>query len=695
MHLNRFLAAAMAALFACAGARAEVVRIEITAQKPYAGGKAFGDAGPYVRVTGRYYGELDPSSPANRGIADLRLAPRNARGRVEYSADFDLLRPADPMKGNGTLLYDVNNRGNKRVLHLLNDTPATNALDDPASAGDGFLMRQGFTIAWSGWIPGLPKGPDALRLEAPSIAGVPASSGVLGTVLGFVAPGTLQPVEQAVWDEFLFNARGQREAKLSFPAAGLDKSRAQLTVRDRNEDTPSVVQPGAWEFADERTIRLLPRGTPFREGALYQFAYRTQNPPIAGVGFAAVRDWVAFLRYAQQDAAGTPNPLGPGGRHKIGVAIAHGTSQSGRFLRDFLYQGFNETEDLRTVFEGLNPHIASARIFLNYRAAQPNRAYSLGYGFLGYPDASFPFAYEKTLDPLKRVEDGLLENCRRHNTCPKIVQTVSSTEYWQGGHSLNTTDPRGEADLALPDNVRIYHFAGTEHVITPTMPKGVCAAPPSPLSPTGANTVVDPRPAIRALILALDRWVKGGSPPPPSVYPRLSDGTLVPAAEQKWPELPPMGAFAFAPPRAPNPMLQFDYGARAAERILDGAPPAALAYRYRVLVPAIDADGNERAGLRLPEQAVPAATTTGWSLRSAEGGAAGELCYLDGLAVPFAKTKAEREAAKDPRPSLEERYQTRAAYLEKVRASARELQAKGYLLAEDVDRIVERSARAW
>ena len=643
---------------------AEITRIEIASQSPYAGGRAFGAAGPYVRVTGRFHGELDPTHPANRNIVDIRLARRNARGRVEYSADFEILRPADPFKGNGTLFYDVNNRGNKRLIHLLNDVAATNALEAPESAGDGFLMRHGFTLAWSGWIAGLPRAPHLMRLEVPVAVGV----------------------EQPVWDEFLFNDARQQEARLSFSAATLEKAKAQLTVRDRNDDTPGVVQPGAWEFLDDGAIRLLPRGTPFRAGALYQFSYRARNPPVAGIGYAATRDWIGFLRYQQRDSAGTANPLGPDGRHKIAVALAHGTSQSGRFLRDMLYRGFNETEDLRVVFEGINPHIASARLYLNYRFAQPNRLYSLGYGFVGYPDAAFPFAYAKQRDPMRRREDGLLERCIERDNCPKILHTVTSTEYWQGGHSLGTTDPLGERDIALPENVRIYHFAGTQHVITPTMPKGVCAMPAN-----GApNVAVDPRPAMRALILALDRWVKGGAPPPASIYPRISDGTLVPAAAQKWPAIPGLPV-----PRSPNPMAQFEYGVKGTEGIIDTVPPAPLPFRYKVLVPAIDADGNEIAGLRMPEQAVPAATTTGWALRSPEGGAAGELCYLDGMALPFARTAAEREAANDPRPSLAERYQDKAQYVARVRAAAQALEKRGYLLAEDVEKIAGRAQQLW
>ena len=651
-------------------------------QAPFAGGKSFGATGPYVRVSGRFHGELDPTHPANRNIADIKLAPRNARGKVEYKADFEILRPEDPAKGNGTLLYDVNNRGNKLALHLLNDTPATNALAAPEAAGDGFLMRHGFTVAWSGWIPGLlpqpARAPQLLRLDVPGVAAI----------------------EQPVWDEFLFNDPAPREilfnidaarvAQLSFPAASLDTARARLTARERNDDTPVVIPASDWEFADSGAIRLLPAGTAFRAGVLYQFSYRARNPPVAGIGYAATRDWIGFLRYQQYDAARTANPLGPEGRHQIGVALAHGTSQSGRFLRDFVHLGFNETEDLRIVFEGINPHIAAARLYLNHRFAQPNRTYGLGYGFLGYPETGFPFAYDKQRDPKSRREDGLLERCRERDTCPKILHTVSSTEYWQGGHSLVTTDAAGDKDAAgpglkdavLPETVRIYHFAGTQHVITPTMPKGVCSAPP--------NVLVDPRPAMRALLLALDRWAKGGAPPPASVYPRIADGTLVPSSALKWPALA-----GFAPPRAPNPMVQFDYGARIAEGIIDNVPPLPHPFRYRVLVPAIDADGNEIAGLRMPEQAVPTATTTGWSLRGADSGAAGELCYLDGMALPFAKTAAERAATKDPRPSLAERYQDRNAYVAKVRAAAQDLQRRGFYLEEDIEKTTGRASRAW
>jgi len=640
----------LVALCLAAGANAGVTRIEVVSSSAFADGKTFGEVGRYMRITGRFYGELDPNLPANKGIVDLAKAPRNARGKVEYSAEFDILRPADAAKGNGTLLYDVNNRGRKVALRNFNDAPASNALDKPEDAGNGFLMRNGFTLVWSGWIPGLPKGGNLMHLDVPSAKGV----------------------QQAVWDEFFFNEHGQTSARLTFAAASSDQSKARLTVRDRNDDTPSTIQQAAWEFVDGNTIRLLPAGTPFRPGAIYQLTYIAKDPPVAGIGFAATRDLVAFLRYDTSDQ----NPLA--GMAK--VAIGFGESQSGRYLRDMLYRGFNESESGRVVFDGLQPDIASARIFLNYRFAQPNRLYNAGFGFLGYPDASFPFSYARMKDPISGKEDGLLARCTARKNCPKVIQTVSSTEYWQGGHSLNTTDPLGSRDLALPENVRIYHIAGTQHVPFQIMPKGVCTGAP--------NLAVDGRPAQRALLLALDRWVKSGATPPPSRYPRIADHTLVPMQELKLPQVA-----GFTAPRGPNPMTPFNYGKQIVQGVIDVVPPSAQRKRYGVLVPAVDADGNEIGGLRVPEQAVPAQTSTGWSLRSDLAGGAGELCYLDGQAIAFAPTQGAREQAKDPRPSMVERYKDRDTYLSKVRENAQALAKDGYVLPEDIDRIVARADR--
>src|SRR5260221_5006442 len=386
-----------------------------------------------------------------------------------------------------------------------------------------------------------------------------------------------------------------------------DQRKPSFTVRDRTENTPSVTQPAAWEFADWASIRLLPLGTAFRPGAIYQLSYIAKDPPVTGIGFAATRDLVDFLRYDTSDK----NPLA--GTTK--VAIAHGTSQSGRYLRDMVYRGFNETERGKIVFDGVHANTASARTFVNYRFAQPNRLYSMGFGFVGYPDASFPFSYARIRDTISGRMDSLLDRCTARKNCPKIIQTVTSTEYWQGGHSLNTTDLLGLKDVAPPANVRIYHLAGTEHTMTPTMPKNVCAGTP--------NTAVDARPALRAMIVSLDRWVKSGATPPPSRYPRIADKTLVTMNQFKLPQ-----ALGLVAPRGPNPMTQFNYGSKFAQGIIDLVPPVPQKKHYIALVPAVDADGNETGGLRLPEQAGPAQTRTRRSPGPPEGGGRGGPCFL-------------------------------------------------------------------
>jgi hypothetical protein len=644
-------------------AEARVTRLDITRQEPFADGQAFGKVGAYERVVGRFHGELDPAHPLNTGIVDLDKAPRNARGMVEYSSDFYILKPADIAKGNGALLYDVNNRGNKRALVQFNSAQASNEPTTAQHAGNGFLMRNGFTVVWSGWIPGLPASSN-LRIEVP------------------VAGSASAPIEQMVWDEILANDTKTVQGRLTFRATTTDKTKATLYVRNRNSEEPAVVPAEQWEFVDARTIRLLPEGTPFRIGAIYQLVYKAANPPVSGIGFAATRDLVSFLRHARADDAGTTNPLAAGGAPAISRALAHGTSQSGRYLRDFVYSGFNEDEENRIVFDGINPHVATARTSLNYRFGQPNRIIQTGHGFLYYPGSTFPFAYETQTDPFSGQNDGVLARCAVRGNCPKLVHTNSSTEYWQTAQSLLTTDPMGQRDTTPPDSVRIYHIAGTHHAgVGASMPKGVCVMPPDS---------VDYRPVLRASLVALDRWVKDSTPPPASRYPRIADGTLVESIA------PGSNIPGFTLAKGPNPRIRLDYGPDFGKGIIDKALPITLKESYRVLVPKVDADGNEISGVRLPDITVPTGTATGWNVRAPDAGGAGELCYLQGSFVPFAKTKAEREANGDPRRSLQERYRDGADYAEKVREAAIALEREGYMLQEDVKRIVEKAtAMTW
>ena len=644
-------------LLLTASVQARVTRIEILRTEPFASGTQFEPAGAYEKVVGRFHGELDPAEAPNAGIVDLDKAPRNAQGRVEYSSDFYILKPADMTKGNGALLYDVNNRGNKRALIQFNSAPAANDPETAAQAGNGFLMHHGFTMVWSGWIHGLPATDHALRIDVP------------------VATAAGAPIEQTVWDEFLFNNATTTQGRLTYKPTSTDKSRATLYVRDRNSDEPAVIPAGEWEFVDAQTIRLKD-GKPFRIGAIYQLVYRAANPPVSGIGFAATRDLVAFLRRETADDNGTANPLAVDRRPAVDRALAHGTSQSGRYLRDFVYSGFNEDEAHRVVFEGVQPHVGTGRLFLNERFAQPNRMVNIAHGFMFYPDVNFPFAYETQSDPFTGARDGILARCAGRGNCPKVIHTISGTEYWQSGQSLITTDPLGKSDGTPPEDVRIYHFASTQHVEIATMPRDVCDAPSNP---------IDRRPVLRALLLALDQWVKDSKAPPPSRYPRIADGSLVAMAT-------PAAAIPGRPPaKGPNQRPRFDYGPNFGKGIIDNVLPVELADRYGVLVPKVDADGNETAGVLLPDVAVPTGTATGWALRSRDAGGAGELCYLDGSFVPFARTKAERETNRDPRLSLEERYRDRADYAGQVERAAAALVRDGLLLPEDAQRIVAKT----
>jgi hypothetical protein len=661
--MKRLILCAVALILLSATVEAAVTRLEIARREPFAGGQAFGIAGAYEKVVGRFYGELDPAHPLNAGIVDLDKAPRNARGRVEYSADFYILKPVDFARGNGALFHEVDNRGDKRLLAQFNSAPPSNDPSTPEQAGNGFLMRRGFTLTWSGWMPGLPATNNKLRLDVP------------------VAVGSSGPIEGTVWDEFLYNAKNVTQARLTFKVTSTDRTRATLLVRDRYASAPMTLTAAQWEFIDDQSIRLLPAGTPFRAGAIYQLIYRAANPPVAGIGFAATRDFVSFLRYAAADSAGTANPLATAGKPAIHRTLVHGTSQSGRYLCDFVYRGFNEDEANRKVFDGVNAHIAAARLFLNYRFAQPDRAAHSAHQGMFYPDATFPFAYETQVDPRTGKADGILARCTARGNCPKIIDTVSSNEYWRSGQSLVTTDALGSRDTTPPEGVRLYLVAGTHHLSGrgAAMPKGVCTTPPNP---------VDLRPVLRALAVALDGWVKDGTPPP-SQYPRLGDRSLVDVRDLGFPAVPGM----MLPP-GPNPKPRFDYGPDFDKGIVSRVLPDVLPDGYGVLVPKADADGNEVSGIRLPDIAVPTGTATGWAVRSADAGWAGELCGLDGSFLPFARTKADREAKGDPRLSLEERYRDKADYVAKVREAAAALERARYLLAEDVERIVQRANAA-
>jgi hypothetical protein len=603
-----------------------------------------------VRIRGTAKGEIDPAAPQNQVIVDLDKAPRNARGLVEYETDFFILRPADPGRTNGVLVYDVTNRGRKRLFAMLDDASedSPGAANDPKNAEDagmGFSLGRGYSLVWSGWDPGAPNANNGLTARFPT------------------AMENGRPITGHIRHEFHIGTRtpGKGEiVRLNYPAVSTAMREARLTVRDRESDTRTEIPSGTWEFAGAQSIRLLPQGSLFAPFKIYELWYEATGSQVLGTGFAAVRDLVTFLRYEPKDRNDAPNPMIPDSAriHDTGIrhALAFGVSQSGRFLRHFLELGMNDDGQGRRVFDGVLSHVAGAgKVFANHRFGMPGRTATQHEDRL-YPENWFPFGNAVTADPFSRRTGAILTGWP---TDPLVIETNSSTEYWQKGASLVHTDPTGRSDADLPRNVRVYMIAGTQHGGRPGVDPspGPCINPRNPHSPT---------PALRALFLALEEWVTKGTAPPPSRVPRVADGTAVTAESVKMPAVPgfalPPGANLIIPP--------VDW--------VD--PPARIDNVYRTLVCAVDADGNEVAGLRLPPIAVPLGTYTGWNVYRAQPG---ELADRDGSLIPFARTKEECHAAGDPRPSLAERYGTRHAYVAKITAAAAALVAERLLLPAD------------
>jgi hypothetical protein len=626
------------------------IKIRVEAIEPFADGRGFGEAGPYLRIWGVATGELAPAAPQNAVIVDLDRAPRNARGGVEYETDFFILRPEDPGRTSGVLVYDVTNRGSKRIFQLLDDAPSVpvDAANDPKTAreaGIGFSLGRGYSLVWSGWDPGAPAANNSLGARFPT------------------AMEDGRPVTGRIRHEFHIGTRTPGKGdivRLPYPSVSTDTCRARLTVRDRERDTRTEIPADAWEFADSRSIRLLRPDSLFAPFRIYELWYEATNAKVLGIGFAAVRDAVSFLRYETADSHGSQNPMIADGARTEGTgiryALAFGVSQSGRFLRHFLELGMNEDGEGRRVFDGVMSHVAGAgKVFANHRFGMPGRTATQHEDRL-YPENWFPFGNAIATDPFSRSTGAIL---RGGPTDPLVIETNSSTEYWQKGASLVHTDPIGRNDAELPSNVRVYLVAGTQHGGRPGADPspGPCVNPRNPHSAT---------PALRALFLTLEEWVTKGIAPPPSRVPRIADGTAVAAETIGMPAVP---GFAI-PPGANEIFPPADW--------ID--PPARIDHVYGTRVCAVGVDGNEVAGIRLPPIAVPLGTHTGWNLYRAQPS---ELADRDGSFIPFARTRSEREAAGDPRPSLEERYGNLDAYVAKVKAAAEALLAERLLLPTD------------
>jgi hypothetical protein len=617
---------------------AKVIKFEIIrTESPAFEGRTFGAVGTYDRIIARATIAVAPEDPHNSIIVDIDRAPRDAQGLVEAVSDVEILRPTIAANANRRVFYEVVNRGNKLGLALFNGTGVVNEPVKFGDAGNGFLMSRGYTVVWSGWQGDMAPGSGRLTLSTPV---VPAITGLAR-------------------EEFIFDhLENPAQATLSYPAADLDPAHAKLTVREREADPRAVPSDLSVRFDGPNRIAIS-RPAGFDAGAIYEFIYLAKDPKVMGLGFAATRDIVSFLRNEKADAAGTPNVLAG----QIDRAISFGASQSGRYLHDFLYLGFNTDEAGRAVFEGLMPHIAGGKkTFTNYRFSQPGRS-PYQHGDTVYPGSEFPFTYPVTTDSLTGRTDGLLARCLVAGNCPKIIKTDSEIEFYQQRASLVATDTQGNA-LAMPDNVRLFLISNLQHFALANDRSALTRTCTFPTNPLHAG------PPARALLAALDAWITAGTLPPLSRYPSRNDGTLVPPTAEAvgFPQIP--GVHYSGQMTRPT-VINFE------------AMPPVKGAAYPVFVPKTDTDGRDVAGVHLPTLEAPTATHIGWNFRKA-GFAEGELCENNGSMLPFAATREERLKNNDPRLSIAERYPKDGDHVAAVEKAAKQLVQDRLLLEEDV-----------
>ena len=667
-----FIAAVL--LVAASAADARITKIKIVAKEsPTFGGYAFKGVGQYEKLVGKGYGELDPNDPKNAVIVDIKLAPRNARGKVEYAFDFYILKPIDLAKGSHKMMYEPPNRGRKTHESLNRGAGGNDpgAEKDPVKLANTFLLPRGYTMVWSGWdaSAGTDDGNYNTTITLP-VAKNPDGSAITGPSYEYIVSGA------AAYE-------------LNYPAATLDQSKAKLTHRVHLDDVPQVVPASGWAYDAEGTsIHLLPQGTRFTQGDIYELSYTAKDPTVNGVGFAAVRDFNAFLRYEKADEGGTANPMA-GDITRIYTEIS---SQPGRMLNDFRTFGFNQAENGKIVFDGMLQWIAAADgINMNSRFSQPGRTERNRQDQL-YAEGVFPFANQRLKDPISGKTAGRYDACSKTNTCPLAMEIYSANEYWVKGASLFHTDPMGKTDLPDHPMARLYFVSSMQHGTGNAAAKGACQQVGNPL---------DSGPLQRALWEALDQWSTKGVVPPPSSVPRLADGTLVPPLPQAAQGFPKIPGVTYTGLKSTRYLLNYgpDYYKTGIPTVNPPVitPPMfdnpANGPIYPTYVPKTDADGNDVAGIRLPDVTAPLATYTGWSLRA--GAQANDGCEGTGQMIGFPRTKAERIASGDPRLSIEERYPTAEAYTAAAKQAIDDLVARRLLLQEDVQPYVERMRRVW
>jgi len=651
-----------------------VTRFEITLRRPLAGGAAFGDTGAYEELKGRLHFTLDPLHPSNTRITDVELAPRDEAGRVAFSSEVSLLVPVDRSRCRGGVLLDVVNRGNTIAVPNFNRAtrPAFAPGADPnppIDTGDGFLMRRGFVVLSCAWQGDLPDLPGLLRLHGPDAldAGGRPIKGRVYTQLQTHVPAA----------SLLLSDRGHRP----YPAADIEERDAQLTVQDQPDAEPVVIARERWRFASDAGHVTLDGG--FAKGRLYRIAYTALGAPVMGLGPAALREAASWIKHG---TTGDGHPAPGRLRHVYG----YGRSQTGRLLRTYVYYDLNLDEQGREALDGIIANVPGGlRGEFNQRFGQNSKDRPQMMAHL------FPFTDVPQKDPETGQTDALHRRLDARRSPLKIMYTNTSAEYHRGDASLIHTSADGMSDVAHGPNTRIYHYAGTEHSLGAWPPTNwqIGAADPTGAIDHSQNLrgVVDYSRLLRVCLVSLDRWVTDGVEPPPSIHPRLSDGSAV--APEDLAKVFDAIPNAHYPRHHPRP-LRLDFGASGELRETPTIPPR-RGRPYGSRVSAVDADGNEIGGVAVPELTVPLATHTGWNPRHPEIGGEEQLLVFVGSTLFFPRTRAEREASGDPRLSIEERYPSRETYLEQVRQAGRELCARGYLLEEDIELSATLAARMW
>jgi hypothetical protein len=704
----------IALLLIPAFSQARVISVQMSAPTIAFGGYSWPGVGQYEKITGVAYAEVDPADHRNSIIVDIALAQPQAaagqpgktdKGKVAYLLNFYILKPVNlnqvdrKLNGYGKMMYEPPNRGGKtwtalgRVTGGGND-PAT--ITDTTILANSFLMPRGYTLVWSGWEPlGVPLaqlGTTQTQAVALPIAKNSDGSTITGPAYEYIV-------------------QSGTSASLSYPAADItDKTTAVLTHRVHLDDVAQVVPAANWDYNATGTAITLNGG--FVANDIYEFSYTAKDPTVAGLGFAAIRDWVSWLRYEAVDDSGTPNPL----TNYITRIYTEISSQPGRMFNDFRKLGFNEDDRGkigRKVFDGHMQWIsAGSGIGMNYRFSQSGRTERNRQDHL-YGENLFPFANVRTTDPFTGITASRYDACQLTNTCAFGVEIYSANEYWVKTASLLHTQPDGSADL--PDSAfnRNYFMSSMQHGTGNATSRGACQQFGNPLNSA---------PVQRALFLALDAWADDGRPPPASRVPRLDDGTLVLPANTGFPTnipdkggLAPTGKVTYTGLKTSR--YRFDFGPGFYDvsnpatfgiptifppvitpplmpLLTDAAVPIMSANGpvYPSFVPKTDKDGNDIAGVRLPDVTVPLATYTGWGLRS--GPQANDGCESTGQYIPFPKNKAEREMLGDPRRSVEERYPLFDEYFNRIERAVDNMVRDRLLLCEDADDQIDRLVQA-